>query len=128
MVKMFDIPIKDVEFLAGCGPHSGTRYGERATFYRHRDGQSNQSASICGDVYGRFILIAEDGRRIDPCYVVLDYYGQYMVNTFAIVVEDAYDSYQKKRPPVWLPVPMDPQTPEEKALCKEILKYIPGQE
>ena len=121
MVKMFDIPIKDVEFLAGPGPRS--KYGQECSFYRDRVGQPKQSTAIMGDIYGRFILIAEDGRRIDPFYVVLDYYGRYMISTEAIQAEDAYDSYQNNRPPIWLPVPMDPQTPEEKSLVKELLNY-----
>ena len=118
MIKMFGIPIKDVEFLAGPGPRS--EYGKSCAFYRHRVGQPKQGVGISGDIYGRFILIAEDGRRIDPFYVVLDYYGLYIVSTQPWVVEDAYVSYENSRPPIWLPVPMEPKTPEEKALYEEL--------
>lgn len=122
IAKLFEIPIKDVEFLAGPGPN--TKYGRRVAFYRIDPEIGKQSTRIAGNTYGRLVLVAEDDRRIDPFFVVLGHYGgRFVMDTDYYVVDDAREAHFQKRPPVWLPVPMDPQTDEEKALVKRILHH-----
>ncbi|MCA9092644.1 MAG: hypothetical protein KDA68_04105 [Planctomycetaceae bacterium] len=120
IAQLFEIPIRDVELLA----RMESKYSRKIAFYCEREGGKAKRTSIGGRTRGRLVLIAEDGRRIDPFFAVLEYYGKrFVMNTDRHVVEDAVEAHLKNRPPVWLPVPMDPQTPEEKALVLRLFHY-----
>ncbi|MCA9095533.1 MAG: hypothetical protein KDA68_18770 [Planctomycetaceae bacterium] len=97
MEKIFKIPVKEIIYEEGAPPDP--EKGGEAMYYNKG---SKKSKVIHGNVYGKIILIAEDGRRLDPSYVVLEYYGgRFVVNVESVVADDARESYYQNRPQKW---------------------------
>lgn len=96
MTKLIDVPLQDVEFLAMPG---------RSITYRNTENQNGDSVSA--EIHGKLLLITEDGRRLDPCFIVLNYYGRFHLNVQHLVALDALDSFQKGRPAKYICLPID---------------------
>lgn len=116
MEKVFDIPLKDVQFQPGPGPKD-QEYGHSICYYRKLpDGRTSWSW-MGGEVYGKLILFTMDGRRLDPGYIVMGGApGRFNLHIHGPTTEDVLQLYKNPRPPLWLALPMKPANQEELAL------------
>ncbi|MCA9095534.1 MAG: hypothetical protein KDA68_18775 [Planctomycetaceae bacterium] len=97
MQKIFKIPLKEVIFEKGEPPDP--EKGGEALYFNQ---ETKKGVGICGNVYGKLILITNDGRRLDPSYIVIEYYGgRFVLNMDFAVAEDANESYIKSCPQKW---------------------------
>jgi hypothetical protein len=92
MRQIMRFPIQTVEFEPDPPPdHDG-----RAAAYGPAKGEPTDE--ITGDIRGKLILVMANGERIDPSYVVLNYYGRFFVNVAQLVVQDAAEHLETGRP------------------------------
>jgi hypothetical protein len=100
MREMTNFPIRAVEFEASP-PRPDGRKGD----VRYRRG--HQTDHIIGDTRGKLILVMASGERIDPSYVVVNYYGRFFLEIAQLVTEDAVQHLKTGRPCKFIAVPMD---------------------
>ncbi len=117
--KLFSIPIDEV--LVEPGPLLDPNIGTSAKYYHVITGRVT---CMVGNVRGKIVLVTNEGKHLDPGYILFEHYGGRLVMSNDLqVTEDAFKSYQTHRPQQWLPLPLDPKTPEEKAFEKKIMRY-----
>jgi hypothetical protein len=106
------------------GPPPDARLGGEVIYYRK---DRKTGCEVSGETYGKLVLVGIDGKKLDPSYVVLDYYGRFYLNVAQEVARDAAASLRTGREPRYTPLPMQHVPDPRKGERNRIIVLIEGQ-